>query len=152
MSGASVPLGQMAGVPPLAPPEHPKAPEFACDGQKIPPALKKKAVPVVIGFKFTGKAGSTVATGGLQSWLFPVVLTGVHAMPSSGDGPAPDVQPTWQVPVGVPTVPPVQSGHGKALLAVRYTVELSGKLPLNTPPKVVSVPVAGDAKVLRTQV
>ena len=88
-----MPLGQMDGVPALAPPEHPKAPEFACDGQKSPPALKKKAVPEVIGVRFTAKLGSTVATGGLQSWLFPVVLTGVQAAPSSGDGPAPDNQP-----------------------------------------------------------
>ena len=88
-----MPIGQMDGVPLLAPPEHPKAPEFACEGQKSPPALKKKAVPVVIGVKLTGKEGSTVASVGSQSWVCPVVLTGVHGLPSSGDGPAPEIHP-----------------------------------------------------------
>ena len=101
-------------------PAQPNAPELACDGQNRPPALDMLAVPVVMGVRLTGNDGSTDATGGLQSWVFPLALTGVQGLPSSGDGPVPAVQPAWQVPEFVtPGVPPVQSGHGKDALAVR---------------------------------
>lgn len=113
-----MPPGQMAFAAPE--PAQPNAPELACDGQNKPPALKKNAVPVVIGVRLTGNDGSTTAAGGSQSWLSPVEFTGVQAAPASGDGPAPLVQAASQVPEFVtPGVPPRQSGHGKVALAVR---------------------------------
>lgn len=118
MSGGTLPPGQIAfGAPE---PAHPKAPELACDGQNRPPALDMLAVPVVIGFKLTGKAGSTTAAGGLQSWVLPPALTGVQGWPESGDAPPPDVQAGSQVPELVtPGVPPMHSGHGWLEFAVR---------------------------------
>jgi hypothetical protein len=111
------------------------------------------AVPVVIGFKFTGKAGNTDPAAGSQSWLSPATLTGVHAIPESGDGPDPEVQVGSHVPELVtPGVPPTHSGQGEVEFAVRYTVELSGKFPLTAPLVLLRVPLAGAEKVLRTQV
>jgi len=48
-------------------PAHPKAPEFACEGQKRPPASEKLAVLVVMGVRLTGNEGRTAPTGGAQS-------------------------------------------------------------------------------------
>ena len=67
MSGAVVPFGQIDGVPELAPPEHPKAPELAWEGQKSPFALNMKAMPVVIGVRPTGNDGRAPPGAGLQS-------------------------------------------------------------------------------------
>lgn len=137
----------------LAWPRQPKAPVVVCPGQKSPPGSLSKAVPVVMGVRFTGNAGSTVAEGGSQSCVLPAALTGVHGAPASGDAPEPDVQVASQVPELVtPGVPPTHSGHGELAFAVRYTVEVSGKLPVNVPSVRSSVPLAGDAKVLRTHV
>jgi hypothetical protein len=111
------------------------------------------AVPVVIGVRLTGKAGKIDPGAGSQSWLSPAALTGVHRAPESGDGPEPDVQVGSQVPEFVtPGVPPIHSGHGDAAFPVKYTVELSGKLPLTTPVVLLSVPLAGEEKVFCTQV
>src|SRR5688572_17094725 len=46
----------------------------------------------------------------------------------------------------------MQSGQGAALLPVTVTAELSGTPPVNEPPGVVSVPLAGAENELSTQV
>ena len=72
---------------------------------------------------------------------------------SVGEGPTPDVHPTWHLPEFVtPGVPPKHRGQGSAALAVRNTAEVSGKLPTNSPVATVSEPLAGAENVFCTQV
>ena len=87
MSGGVLPPGQMALAAPL--PMQRKAPLWACEGQKRPPASEKLAVPVVMGVRFTGNEGRALAAGGAQSYVSPAESVGVHAFPSSGDAPKP---------------------------------------------------------------
>jgi hypothetical protein len=52
-------------------------------GQKLPLAFTRLAAPVVMGVRFTGKAGSTVAGGGALSYVLPEAFVGVHGSPAS---------------------------------------------------------------------
>jgi len=109
----------------------------SCPGQKLPSGSLSVAVPVLIGVRSTPN-GTRATPEGRHSYASPTALMAVQAAPG--------------LLAVASQVPATQLGQGLLPLPVTVTADERGTLPENTPPGVVIVPDAGDAKVLSTQV